>query len=199
VVLGLPRGGVAVGFEVASSLGLPLDIMLVRKLGVPGERELAMGAIAAGGVRLLNEQVVQAFRLSAEVIDAVTAEEEEELSRRERLYRGGRPAPLLRGWTVILVDDGIATGATARAALQAAREQQSSRVVVAVPVVAADTAATLRTEADELVTLLVPSDFLSVGYWYEEFGQESDAEIGALLDQAWNSPRQVPPEMNQQA
>ena len=198
VVLGLPRGGVAVAFEIAKALGLPLDIMLVRKLGVPGERELAMGAIAWGGIRLLNEQVVEAFRIPPAVIDAVSAEEEEELSRRERLYRGNRPAPLLRGWTVLLVDDGIATGATARAALQATRLQQSARIVVAVPVVAADTAAILRAEADELVTLLAPSDFLSVGFWYEEFAQESDADIRALLDRAWSIPRQPPPELNQQ-
>lgn len=198
VVLGLPRGGVEVASEVAMALGLPLDIMLVRKLGVPGERELAMGAIAAGGVRVLNEQVVEAFRLPPEIVDVVSAEEEVELSRRERLYRGSRPAPLLRGWTVILVDDGIATGATARAALLATREQQAAWIVVAVPVIAADTAAILRDEADELITLLVPSDFLSVGFWYEEFAQESDAEICALLDRAWSIPRQQLPDLDQQ-
>jgi putative phosphoribosyl transferase len=182
MVIGLPRGGVPVAFEVAGALGAPLDIMLVRKLGVPGERELAMGAIASGGVRLLNQKVIQAFSIPEYVFDAVALEEGRELSRRERLYRGDVPAPILRGLTVIAVDDGIATGSTMLAAVAALRLQQPASIVIAAPVAAADTFRRLQLEADEIVAVLAPEDFLSVGAWYGEFPETSDQEITTLLD-----------------
>jgi putative phosphoribosyl transferase len=182
LVLGLPRGGVPVAYEIAQALGAPLDIMVVRKLGVPGARELAMGALASGGVRLRNDQVVAAYRIPADVYQAVADREERELERREQLYRGTIPALDVDGRTVILVDDGIATGSTVRAALAALQPRRPARVIVATPVAAAETANLLRTECDEFVSLLVPLEFLSVGFWYDEFAETGDDEIRPLLD-----------------
>lgn len=184
LVLALPRGGVPVGFEVARVLGVPLDVFLVRKLGTPGQEELAMGAIASGGVRILNREVIDELGISAEVLDAVTAAEQRELMRREQDYRQGRPAPELEGRTVLLVDDGLATGSTMRAAVAAVREHDPARVVVAVPVAPVDTCERFRREADEVVCVRTPEPFYAVGLWYENFGQTSDAEVRALLAQA---------------
>lgn len=184
LVMALPRGGVPVAYEVAKALGAPLDIFLVRKLGVPGHEELAMGAIASGGVRVLNTWVVEQLGLSDETIDAVAAEELRELERRERLYRGERPAPEVRGRTVILVDDGLATGSTMRAAVAALRRQQPARIVVAVPVGSRETCAEFQDEADETVCAQTPRPFRAVGLWYEDFAQTTDEEVGQLLQQA---------------
>jgi putative phosphoribosyl transferase len=194
MVIGLPRGGVPVAYEVAEALGAPLDILLVRKLGVPGERELAMGAIASGGVSLLNQKVVQFLRIPQYIIAEVAAEEAAELSRRERLYRGDTPAPVVRDRTIIVVDDGIATGSTMRAAVSALHLQQAGRIVVAVPVVASDTYLSLQKEADEVVTVLAPDNFMSVGSWYSEFPETSDEEIKILLDRDRYQPVDTPPE-----
>lgn len=180
IVLGLPRGGVPVAYEVASELRLPLDVMLVRKLGVPQQEELAFGAIASGGVRVLNADVIAEARLSTEQIQAVTAEQRLELERRERLYRGGAPPPRLRGLTAIVVDDGLATGATMRAAIQAVHEH-GGRAVVAAPVGAASTRAALSSCADGVVCLLTPSRFVAVGHWYGDFGATGDDEVRELL------------------
>ena len=185
IVLALPRGGVPVGYEVARALGVPLDVFVVRKLGVPGHEELAMGAIASGSVRLLNEDVVALAGVSEEAIDEVAAREAAEIRRRERVYRGDRGPPDLRGRTVILVDDGLATGASMRAAAAAVRRQGPAWVVVAVPAAAADTCETLRGEVDELVCLMTPEPFHAVGLWYEDFSQTSDEEVRQLLE--WNS------------
>jgi putative phosphoribosyl transferase len=187
VVLGLPRGGVPVAYEVAHALGVPLDIMVVRKIGVPGARELAMGALASGGIRLQNHQVVTAYRIPADVFQVVADREELELERRERLYRGDVPALDVRARTVILVDDGIATGSTVRAALAALWLRQPTRIIVATPVAAAETIGALWTEGDELVSLLAPEDFFSVGTWYDEFAETSDDEIRSLLDRQASS------------
>jgi len=181
IVLALPRGGVPVACEVARALGAPLDLALVRKLGVPGQRELAMGAIAEGGVRVLNPEVIRAFQIPPEVIDQVAAEESRELARRAQAYRGVRPPPDLRGRTVILVDDGLATGTTMRAAITAARAQGAARVVVAAPVAAPETVADLRPTVDALVTLATPDPFGAIGLWYEDFSQLSDDQVRALL------------------
>lgn len=186
LVLGLPRGGVPVAYEVARALAAPLDIIVVRKLGVPYEKELAMGAIALGGVRVLNEDVISGLRISSDVVDSVAAEEQLELNRRERLYRGARPQPEIRGRTVILVDDGIATGATIRAAIKAVRQQQPARIVVAVPVAAAPTCDELRYEVDELVCALTPENLYGIGLWYEEFPQVGDDTVRGLLAMAWH-------------
>jgi predicted phosphoribosyltransferase len=169
LVLALPRGGVPVAYEVARALGAPLDVFLVRKLGVPGFEELAMGAIATGGVRILNDQIVQRLGIPLYVIDAVVAQEQQELARRERLYRGGRPPPDPHGRTVILVDDGLATGATMRAAVTALLQWQPARVVVAVPTASPETCEELRSEADDVVCAITPEPFLTVGHWYEGF------------------------------
>ncbi len=184
LVLALPRGGVPVAYEVARALGAPLDVFVVRKLGVPGHEELAMGAVATGGVRVLNEDVVRGLRIPDPVIDAVTAVEREELERRERLYRGDRPSPDVRGRTVILVDDGLATGATMHAAIKALRQQQPARIVVAVPTAAPETCAALRREVDDVVCAITPEPFYSVGLWYEDFSQTSDEEVRELLARA---------------
>jgi putative phosphoribosyl transferase len=194
LVIGLPRGGVPVAYEVAVALDAPLDILLVRKLGVPGERELAMGAIATGGVQLLNQKVVQALRIPDYVITAVAAAEGRELSRRERLYRGDSPEPVLQDQTVILVDDGIATGSTMRAAVSALRRQRPARIVIAVPVVAADTYRQLQMDADEVVAVLAPEYFVSVGSWYAEFPETSDEEIKTLLDRVRYGSAETPDE-----
>ena len=181
VVLGLPRGGVPVAAEVARALAAPLDVFMVRKLGVPGHEELAMGAIASGGVRVLNADVVEALKIPDSAIDRAAAREARELERRERAFRGERPAPQLRGKAVILVDDGLATGATMRAAVAALREMHPARIVVAVPVGAPQACEEFRGEADEVVCALTPSHFQAVGLWYENFGQTTDAEVQAAL------------------
>jgi putative phosphoribosyl transferase len=185
LVLALPRGGVPVAFAVAQALHAPLDIWLVRKLGVPGQEELAMGAIASGNVRVLNDMVVQSLHIPDQVIAAVTAAEQRELERRERIYRGNRPLPHVRGRTVILIDDGIATGATMRAAIAALRQLEPARIVVAVPVIPAATVDVLRAEADELIYVAAPERFFGVGFWYEDFSQATDDEIRDLLQRAW--------------
>ena len=183
VVLALPRGGVPIASEVARVLGVPFDVIVVRKLGVPGHEELAMGAIAAGGVRLVNHDVVDALRIPDSVLDSVAMQEAVELDRREQLYRGGR-APLgLTGKIVIVVDDGLATGSTMRAAVMAARQQKPARVIVAVPVGAPSTCAELAREADEVVCLRTPDPFVAVGLWYRDFTPTSDNEVRSLLDQ----------------
>lgn len=181
LVLALPRGGVPVGYEVADALGAPLDVFLVRKLGTPGHEELAMGAIASGGVRVLNDQVVRTLRPSEEVIAQVEAAERRELDRREHEYRGGRPPRDVRGKTVILVDDGLATGSTMRAAVAAVRKLGPARVVVAVPVGAAAICEEFEGEADEAICAREPDPFYAVGMWYEDFSQTSDEEVRALL------------------
>jgi len=184
LILALPRGGVPVAYEVAQALHAPLDIFLVRKLGLPGHEELAMGAIASGGARVLNEDVVQNLRVPEEVIAAVAAREQQELERRERAYRGDRPAPSVRGRTVILVDDGLATGSTMRAALAALRRQGPARIVVAVPVGAPATCAEFQNEADEVVCARTPEPFYAVGLWYGDFSQTTDEEVHDLLERA---------------
>jgi putative phosphoribosyl transferase len=183
-VLALPRGGVPVAYEVARELRVPLDVFVVRKLGTPGQPELAMGAIASGGVRVINREVVEALGISREMIEQVAHTEAEELTRRERHYRGVRPPVNVRGKIVILVDDGLATGSTMRAAAAALRQQGAAKIVVAVPVAARSSCATLRAEVDELVCGAVPEEFSAVGQWYSNFEQTSDEEVKALLQQA---------------
>lgn len=182
VVLALPRGGVAVGFEVAHALHAPLDIFVVRKLGFPGHEEYAMGAIASGGVRVMNP--LPGISVSPEDVAAVVARETDELTRRELLYRGDRPAIALRGRTVIVVDDGLATGSTMRAAVLAIRQQKPAYLVVAVPVGAEETCAMLRADADEVVCAATPQPFRAVGLWYRDFPQSTDDEVHELLDEA---------------
>ena len=182
VVLGLPRGGVPVAHEVATSLGAPLDVLLVRKLGVPGHTELAMGAIGPGGVRVVNPAVVGSLEIPDHVVDEVAREEEAELARRQKLYRGERDPPEVAGRVVIVVDDGLATGATMRAAVSAARAMGPARVVVAVPVGARRTCRELDEVADEIVCARMPATFQAVGQWYTDFSPTTDAEIRRLLD-----------------
>lgn len=187
VVLALPRGGVPVGYEIARELGVPLDVFVVRKLGTPGHEELAMGAIASGGVRVLNQDVIGALRIPEQAIDRVAEREAEELRRREELYRGDRPPMDLQGHTVILVDDGLATGSTMRAAAQAVKRQNPARVVIAVPVAAQSTCDELRREVDEVVCLQTPEYFSAVGQWYWDFSQTSDTEVRDLLERTVHS------------
>ncbi len=182
VVLALPRGGVPVGLEVAAALRVRLDVFVVRKLGTPAQPELAMGAIASGGVRVLNDEVVQLLNVSGDAIERVARAEQEELDRRERLYRAGRTFPSLADQVGILVDDGLATGSTMRAAVKAVRQHRPTKVVVAVPVGAAETCEELTHEADEIVCVIAPEAFRAVGAWYEEFPQISDEEVRDLLD-----------------
>ena len=184
IVLGLPRGGVPVAYEVAKVLNVPLDVMVVRKLGVPGHEELAMGAIASGGVRVIHESVMRAMGVSKIALEKTTSEQLKELERRERIYRGTTEAPDLEGKTVILIDDGIATGSTFCAAAQAARLRNADQVVIAAPTAALDSCQTLVTEIDELVVLMVPDDFHAVGLWYEDFTQTTDAQVTRLLAEA---------------
>jgi predicted phosphoribosyltransferase len=186
VVLGLPRGGLPVAYEVALSLGAPLDVFLVRKLGVPGQEELAMGAIASGGVRVVNRPVVDHLGITAAQVDAVARAEADVLAERERAYRGGRPPLELEGATVVLVDDGLATGASMRAAAAAVRRLRPAHLVVAVPVAAAETCEAMRAVADEVVCGLTPSTFHAVGLWYEDFSQVGDDEVTELLARAEN-------------
>ena len=184
IVLGLPRGGVPVAYEVAQRLGVPLDVFIVRKLGVPGFEELAAGAIASGGVRVLNEDVLRALPKADQIIESVTAKETAELKRREKSYRDDRPAPELRDRVVILVDDGLATGATMRAAVKALRQRGVAKIVVAVPVGPPDTCREFEDEADETICASAPEFFQAVGQYYEDFSQTSDEEVRDLLARA---------------
>jgi putative phosphoribosyl transferase len=184
LVLALPRGGVPVGYEVARALRAPLDVILVRKLGVPGHEELAMGAIASGGVRIVSQDVVASLGIPDWVIAAAAASEEHELARRAHAYRDDLPSPSIAGRTVLLVDDGLATGSTMRAAATAVRSQKPERVVVAVPVAPAETCVSLRAEVDEVVCLASPAPFISVGGSYENFTQITDEEVRTLLERA---------------
>lgn len=184
VVLGLPRGGVPVAYEVARRLRAPLDVFSVRKLGVPGFEELAAGAIASGGVRVLNEDVLRSLPRAEEIIEVVTKRETAELELREQRYRDGRPAPELRGRIVILVDDGLATGATMRAAVQALRQRRAAKIIVAVPVGPPDTCHEFQALADESICLQAPEFFQAVGQFYEDFSQTSDDEVRDLLARA---------------
>lgn len=189
IVLGLPRGGVPVAYEVARALNAPMDLFLVRKLGTPGHRELAMGAIASGGVRVLNDDVVRWYGIPDAAIEAVASEEAEELQRRERAYRQDRPAPDLASKVVILIDDGLATGSTMRAAAQAVRVHHPSRVVVAVPVGARQTCAEIAGVADEVICARMPEPFSAVGQWYRDFEQTEDDEVHDLLLKGAVTPR----------
>ncbi len=184
LVLALPRGGVPVAYEVARALNAPLDVFLVRKLGVPGHEEAAMGAIASGGIRVLNDEVIRALRIPEQVVEQVAAREQRELERRERLYRDDRLPPDVKGRTVILIDDGLATGATMRAALRALRHQRPARLIVAVPVGARSACLELLGEADEVICARTPEPFFGVGWWYQNFEQTSDQEVHELLAQA---------------
>jgi predicted phosphoribosyltransferase len=184
LVLALPRGGVPIGAEVAKRLNAPLDVFVVRKLGLPGHPELAMGAIASGGVRVFNGEVVNALRIPDEMIDAVSAEELIELQRREKAYRAGLPPLEVEGKTVIVVDDGVATGSTMLAAISALRQLNAARIVVAVPVIAASTYREVQRAADEVAAVMIPERFYAVGQWYEDFSQTSDEEVRELLAQA---------------
>jgi predicted phosphoribosyltransferase len=188
LVLALPRGGVPVGYEVAQALNAPLDVFVVRKLGVPGHEELAMGAIASGGVRVLNGSVVEGLNIPDDLIDAIAARELDELERRERAYRDDRPAPDVQGRTVILVDDGIATGSTMKAAVEALRQLEASQIVVATPTAALSTVREMRRDVDELVAVMTPADFAGVGQWYEDFSQTTDEEVRDLLERASEFP-----------
>jgi putative phosphoribosyl transferase len=188
IVLALPRGGVPVAMEVADALGAQLDLMLVRKLGTPGQKELAMGAIASGGGRVMNEGVVRALAISRQAIERVVEQESRELVRREQAYRGDRPWPDLADRYVILVDDGLATGATMRAAVEAVRAQEPAHIIVAVPVAPVDTIALLREQVDEVVCLAEPEPFQAIGLWYTDFSQVSDEEVRYMLGMAWNEP-----------
>ena len=180
-VLALPRGGVPVAAQVATKLNLPLDVFVVRKLGLPGHPELAMGAIASGGVRVFNDNVVNAFRIPDEVINEVTAAEFQELQRRERSYRHDLPPPQVEGRTIIVVDDGIATGSTMRAAISALRQLHAGRIIVAAPTIARTTCKELREKCDEVVAVIIPTEFYGVGQWYQDFSQITDGEVQRLL------------------
>jgi predicted phosphoribosyltransferase len=184
LVLALPRGGVPVGYEIAKVLNLPLDVFIVRKLGVPGEEELAMGAIASGGVRALNQAVIEHLNIPESVIDAVAKREAHEVERRERLYRNDKPPIDVANRIVILVDDGLATGSTMKAAVAALRRQHPAKIIVAVPTAPPDTCDELRPNADEVVCAVTPEPFFSVGLWYEHFEQTTDAEVSELLRRA---------------
>jgi len=184
IVLGVPRGGVPVAFEVATDLRLPLDVLVLRKLGVPGREEFAFGAIASGGVRIVDRDIVEGMRITGSDIELVTRKEKQELERRERTYRGGKPSLDVNGRTVILVDDGIATGASMRAAIRALRQMKPARIVLAVPVAPPSTCNRLQFEVDELICLEMPEPFYGVGQFYDDFSQVSDAEVKALLDSA---------------
>lgn len=185
VVLALPRGGVPVASEVAIGLHATLDLLLVRKLGAPWQEELAMGAIASGGIRILNESIVSSLSVSDQAIEDIAAKEQRELERREQVYRGARTRVKVTGKQVILVDDGIATGATMRAAIAALRQQNPAKIIVAVPVAPAETVSELNTEADEVICLAMPDPFTAIGKFYTDFSQVSDSEVKQLLSEAW--------------
>lgn len=193
VVLALPRGGMPVGYEVARALGAPLDILIVRKLGLPGQMEVAMGALASGGVRVLNEDVLNAAYVSTNELEEATRRERKELERRERAYRGDRPLMNVRGKTVIVVDDGLATGSTMRAAVEALRQRGAARVVAAVPVGAPETCQLLGQIADEMICAATPEEFRAVGLWYQNFDQTTDEEVHSLLADAWSATDPAPP------
>jgi len=193
LVLALPRGGVPVAYEVARALHAPLDVFLVRKLGMPGREEFAIGALASGGVRVLNEEALEYLDVLPAELNAVTERERRELARRERAFRGDRPPPSVQGRTVILVDDGLATGSTMRAALAALREQGPARLVVAVPVGSGDTCADFQHEADEAVCARTPEPFYAVGQWYRDFTQTTDEEVRDLLQRARRTPEASAP------
>ena len=184
LVLALPRGGVPVGFEIAKTLHVDLDVFLVRKLGVPGQEELAMGAIASGGVKVLNEPLIQYLGIPPTVIDRVTAREQQEIERRERAYREGRPALPVANRTAILVDDGLATGASMLAAARAVRDQKPKRIIVAVPLASRNACEEFRQHVDDVICAETPEPFYSVGAWYEDFSQTADAEVRELLERA---------------
>jgi putative phosphoribosyl transferase len=184
LILALPRGGVPVGFELAQALRAPLDVMVVRKLGVPGHEELAMGAIASGGVRILNDDVIQMLGIRPAAIEVVAEQEQQELVRRERAYRGHRGPAEVTGRTVVLVDDGLATGSTMRAAVAALRTLQPARIVIAVPTAAAETCRDLKAEADDVICAMTPAPFFGVGQWYDDFSQTTDEEVHWLLQEA---------------
>ncbi len=188
VVLALPRGGVPVGFEVAKALKAPLDVFVVRKLGLPGQEELAMGAIASGGVRVLNRELIRAVGIPNDVVEQVTQEEQRELERREREYRDGRPPVDVRGRTVILVDDGLATGSSMRVAVLALKKKEPTRIVVAVPVAPRESCAELEAVADRVVCAVTPEPFGGVGQWFADFSQTSDEEVRDLLRRAASFP-----------
>jgi predicted phosphoribosyltransferase len=188
IVLALPRGGVPVGAQVAKKLNVPLDVFVVRKLGLPGHPELAMGAIAIGGVRVINRDVVDGLQIPELVIDAVAAQEQEELARRRHAYRGDLPAPEVSGKTVIIVDDGVATGSTMFVAIAALRQLNASRIIVATPTIARSTYDYLRKYADEIVAVIVPEEFYGVGQWYEDFSQTTDEEVRQLLGKTNHRP-----------
>jgi putative phosphoribosyl transferase len=185
LILALPRGGLPVAFEVAQALGAPLDLMLVRKLGVPRQEELAMGAIAAGGTKVLNQDLVKSLNISDAALEAVISKEKRELERREHTYRGDRPVPEVGNRCVILIDDGLATGATMKAAVLALRQQQPAQIIIGVPVAPPDTVEELRKEADEIICLATPEPFYAIGTWYVDFSQTSDEEVRTLLARAW--------------
>jgi predicted phosphoribosyltransferase len=184
IVLALPRGGVPVAYEIARRLGLPVDVFIVRKLGVPGQNELAMGAIASGGIRYINKDVTSELGIDEQTIDAVSNREEKELERRERLYRRGRPPLEVRGKTVLLVDDGLATGSTMLAAIAALRQSGPAKIVVAVPAAARETCSKISREVDEIVCAAMPEPFRAVGQWYLQFPQTTDEEVRDLLSRA---------------
>ncbi len=188
VVLALPRGGVPVGYEVAKALNAPLDVFVVRKLGLPGQEELAMGAIASGGARVLNRELISALGIPDEVVEQVTQDEQRELERREREYRDGRPPIDVRGRTVILVDDGLATGSSMRVAVLALKQKQPAQIVVAVPVAPRESCAEMESVADKVVCAVTPEPFWGVGQWYEDFSQTSDEEVRDLLRRAASFP-----------
>jgi len=192
VVLALPRGGVPVAFEVAKALNVPLDICLVRKLGVPGHKELAMGAIARGGIIIINQEIVKGLGISRETINRITAKELKELERRDRAYRGGRQALSLENCTVILIDDGIATGSTLRAALATLQQQQPTGIIVAVPVAPPSIRNELKLEVDKVVCLKTPHPLYAIGLWYEDFSQTTDQEVRNLLSRAPQEQVSVP-------
>jgi putative phosphoribosyl transferase len=187
IILALPRGGVPVAFEIAKALTVPLELLLVRKLGVPGHEELALGAVASGGVRVLNDDIVESLGISRGTIEAVTAREKAELERREKLYLGDKPFQRLEGKTVIVVDDGIATGATMRVAVKTLKQHKPAQIIVAAPTSALDTYKQLRLEADEVICLSTPEPYLAVGTWYEDFSQTTDEQVRTLLAQIKNS------------
>jgi putative phosphoribosyl transferase len=198
VILALPRGGVPVAAEIARAWGHTFDVLIVRKIGVPGAKEVAMGAIAGGGTKVLDRDLIAKLGLGEDQVEVVVGREIAELHRREKLYRGNRPAPDLAGRTVILVDDGIATGSTMMAAISLLRSQGVGQIVVAAPVAAPDTARRLREKSDEVFIVLEPEYFRSVGLWYEDFSETSDAQVRALLDE-WNPVGSLPPmESNKQ-